>query len=326
MMRLRVVGTGLALPSDRRTTHELARLAVPHRDAAEIEAITGIRGRHWLGSEDAASTLASLALRQALAAARLEPPALRRLIFASSTGGDWLIPATANCILDDLGLDDHCDAFDLNNSCAGFLSAFDVAARSIATGLGPVAVVVSETFSRYIAPASPRPYLVLGDAAAAVVLQPSGAGGVLASAMKNSGELRGLLSAPHPGRTGKREPLQFKPSHEEMTASALRLVRARTTEALQAASLGLRDIDWFLPHQPNGSMFERFAEEMGFGLERCARVVHELGSVGAASIPASLHRLLESGVVSNGDRILLVGVGGGTASGAIIYQHGAAGE
>src|SRR4029079_12129923 len=80
------------------------------------------------------------------------------------------IPATANAVLDGAGVPSTCDAFDVNNACMGFLSAFDVAARSVATGRHPVAVVTVETLSRYVRPEAPRPYLVLGDAAAAIVM------------------------------------------------------------------------------------------------------------------------------------------------------------
>jgi 3-oxoacyl-[acyl-carrier-protein] synthase III len=49
-------------------------------------------------------------------------------------------------------------------------------------------------------------------------------------------------------------------------------------------------------------------------------VVHETGSVGAASIPISLDRLMSSGRVRAGDRILMIGVGAGLSSGATLLR------
>src|SRR6202044_3554236 len=121
-------------------------------------------------------------------AAGLAPEALRRIILVTSSGGDVIGPATANAVVHALGLDDRCDAFDLNNACMGFLTAFDLAARCVATGLGPVGVVAAEMASRFIRPDAARPYFVLGDAAAAAVLGAGRRGeGILGSFLSNDG-------------------------------------------------------------------------------------------------------------------------------------------
>jgi 3-oxoacyl-(acyl-carrier-protein) synthase III len=319
----RIAGTGSAVLGAPRSTAELSRLALPDRDPAEIERRTGISTRHWIDPDATAAELAVAALLPALEAAGLAPRDLRRLVFVSSTGGDVLIPATANDVLDRLGLDGSCDAFDLNNSCAGFLTGLDLGARSVATGAGPVAVVAAETFSRYLSPRSPRPYLVLGDAAAAVILCPAVRGeGILATDLFNSAELRGRLSHAHPGRAARREPIAFTPSHEEMTLSAIRLIRASSARALSRAGLTIDEVAWVLPHQPNGEMLARIVEALGIDAGRIVPVVDVIGSVGAASIPTSLDRLLRTRPVRPGDRVLMVGVGGGTAGGAILYQSG----
>jgi len=319
----RILGTGSALPDGRRSTVELARRALPERDPVEVARKVGIDERRWLAPDEEAADLAARALAQALDGARLHARDLRRVIFVSSTGGDRLIPATANDLLARLGLDDDCDAFDLNNSCAGFLSALDVAARTVATGVHPVAVVAAESFSRYLSPSVPRSWLVLGDAAAAVVLGPSTESGLLASHLRNSAELRGMMATPHPGRTGRVEHLEFQASHEELLASAILHMRRAAKRVLDEARLSLDDVRWFLPHQPNGHMLDHILADFAIDRERAVDVVREAGSVGAASLALSLDRLLRTRPVRAGDRALLLGVGGGTAYGAILYQWGA---
>src|SRR5262249_9062138 len=150
MIPAQILGTGSLTAGVTISSAELVARGELDRDPAEVERRTGIRTRHWLEPERTAAGLAAGALRKALEAAGCTAPDLRRIIFVSSTGGDWLLPATVNGLFAELGLDDTCDGFDLANSCAGFLSAFDVAARSVATGISPVAVVVAETFSRYV--------------------------------------------------------------------------------------------------------------------------------------------------------------------------------
>jgi 3-oxoacyl-[acyl-carrier-protein] synthase III len=61
---------------------------------------------------------------------------------------------------------------------------------------------------------------------------------------------------------------------------------------------------------------------LGLDPARIVRVVEEIGSVGSASVPVSLDRLLRTRPVRPGDRILMVGVGAGVAHGAILYRVG----
>lgn len=326
MIAAGLLGTGAALPSRRVSTEELLAVALPHRDPVEMARRIGIQARYWLGPGESAASLGARALGEALAAAGLPAAALRRLIFVSSTGGDHLIPATANTVAEQLGLDDSCDGFDLNNSCAGFLTALDLAARSAGTGLGPVAVVVSETFSRYVGPERPRPFLVLGDAAAAVIVGEARAPGegLLAAHLRNSSALRGRMTTAHPGVTRGEELIDFVPSSEELTQSALQAIDGSARAVLAEAGVAAGAVDFWLPHQPNGEMLGRIVSGLGVEEQRLVPVVGEVGSVGAAAVPLSLHRLVTSGRLRGGERLLLAGVGSGTAYGALLWQHRAA--
>lgn len=321
MIPVRILGTGSALAGAPRATAEIADVALPGRDPGALERRIGIRTRRWAPPEVTAAALGAAAVAEALSAAGIAAADLRRLIFASSTGGDALIPATANGVLEALGLDDVCDAFDVNNACAGFLTAFDLAARSVATGLGPVAIVAAEIFSRYLSPERPRPYLIFGDAAAAAILGPGRPGeGVLAASLRNGAALRGRVVMEHPGLTGAPPWLDFRASYDEISASAVDAIRASSTAVAGAAGIAPADAEWFVPHQPNGALLGLLIAELGIDRARVVPIVDEIGSVGAASVPFSLDRLLRTREVRPGDRILLTAVGAGTGHGAILYR------
>lgn len=311
-----LLGTGSAILGKARATADLAREAMPHRDPDEIGRRVQIDARYWVEKETTAAELATLAVAQALSTAGLEPRDLRRIILATSTGGDHRIPATANDVLTALDLDDTCDAFDLNNSCVGFLTGLDVAARSAATGLGPVAVVAVETFSKFVAPSEPRPYLVLGDAAAAAVVgtHDQKRGGLLAIHLRNSADLRGRMN------TDPEEPVAFHASAEALTQSALQAIAKSSAEVLRIAHRSMDQVRWFLPHQPNGQMLDAIVRGMSIDRERLVPIVQDVGSIGAASIPFSLDRLFRARPVAPGDLILMSGVGAGTAYGAALYE------
>ncbi len=322
-----LLATGGATPQRRLDNAALIAATASNRTPEEVEERTGIRTRSWAGDGETAAGLAARAVRDALDQAGLEAADLRRLIFVTSTGGDFLIPATANAVLGELGIADSCDAFDLNNACMGFLSAFDVAARTVATGLGPVCVVAAEILSRYLAPENHRPYLVLADAVGAAILGDAGrGGGILAASLGNDGRLRGTVAMAHPGLTRERELIQFTDSNEEITRLATGALVASARRVLDEAGATLDEIEWIVPHQPNGRMLQGLIDRLRLAPERVVPVVQEIGSVGAASMAAGLHALWRQREVRPGDRILMTGVGAGMSYGAILYQVGRGGE
>lgn len=318
---VRIAGTCSIRPGRVVTTAELAQRVRPQRDAAELEARTGIARRNFVDPESTAADLSAQALRQALADAELRPTDLARIIFVDSVGGDVLGPATANRVAVALDLEGTCDCFDLHNACMGFLTAFDVGARSVATGCGPVAIVVAELLSRFITPDDPRPFLVLGDGVAAVVLDRArSTEGILGSSLHNNGKVAGDVRIEHPGLTGQRETIRFGMTSEAMSRIAIDAVRRSAEAVLSQAGLGLSEVQWIVPHQPNGTMLAAIVRELGLDADRVIQMVEDVGSIGAASIPTSLDRLLRTRPVRPGDCILMVGVGAGMSAGAILLQ------
>ncbi len=321
MLNVRILGTGTALPPRVVTTDTVA--AAIGRDAARLRARTGIEERRWLAPEARVTDLAADALRAALARAALPATALRRVVFVTSSGGDDVFPANVNRVLEALGIAGGCDGLDLNNACLGFVTALDLAARCVATGLGPIGIVAVESPSRHIVPESPRPYAVFGDAAAAVIIGPGAPDeGVVGVHLENVGAARGTARLVN-ARPGCPPPLiEFEDSSEALTMLATRLIRDASAAVLGGAGLSLADVRWVAPHQPNGAMLDVFVEALGLPPEKLVRVVDRVGSVGAASIAVGLDRILRERPVAPGDHILLVGVGAGVAAGALLYRVG----
>ncbi len=323
MIATRILGTGSVLPGRAVTTAEVVATAAPERDAAALEARIGIHTRHWAGPDARVAPIAAEALRRALAAAGLEPGALRRIILATSTGGDALVPATANAVASELGLRGSCDAFDVNNACSGFLTAFDLGARSTATGLAPVGVVAVELMSHVIRADDPRPYLVFGDAAGAVILGAGAADeGVVAVSLGNDGSHGNTAFLTQPRHAGAIETVTFGISNKAMSDGAVGKIVDSTRRVLAEASMRIDDVAWVLPHQPNGTMLEGIIAALGVDRARIVPVVQEIGSVACASIAVSLDRLMRTRPVAAGDHVLMTGVGSGVSWGAILYRVG----
>ena len=323
MFGVSILGTATVTSGRRRTTEEVGACAMPHREPEVLRRLTGIDTRYWIEGETSAVELGARAIRGALERAGQPVEFLRRVVFVSSTGGDWLMPANANWIIAELGLDGRCDGFDLNNACTGFLNGFEIAAQQLHAGGGPVAVVVVETLSRFCKAEKPRPYMVFGDAAVATVFGPArGDEGVLATHFGNIGAHRLNVHLEHPERAGALTWIEFASDRHKLLDLAFQALGGSADKVLESAGLKLTDIEHVVPHQPNGAMLEAIIDRLGRRADQVTPIVADLGSIGAASLPGSLDRLYRTRPPKRGDRILLTAVGAGMSYGAVLHQVG----
>ena len=322
MLPARILGTGSAVPSRVVRTEEVLRRAMPARDHDMMRTRIGIRTRRWVEPGRDASDLGAEALRQALAQAGLRGSDLDRLFFIDSISGDQPGPATANRVAAALGIHGTCGCLDLDNACVGFVSGLDLAARLVATGSGPVALVTSEVFSRVLDPdVDPRAYIVFGDAASATIVGPSDTAdyGVIATDFGNDGRNFEAVHVPH-GENGRGPILRFGAYGTTIASLALTDLKRASAAVLDKAGVRMSDVPWVLPHQPNGAFFDAFLRTLDVPEERTVRVVDELGSLGAAAVAVAFDRLLRTRPVRDGDLVLFVSVGAGSSRGAALLR------
>ena len=319
-----ILGTASVRPGKLHTTEQILARTSLQVPVEQMEQRTGVLSRYWVEGEPSSTRLAVQAVGDALQDAGMEPGDLRRLIFTSSTCGDYLFPSTSNTVLHELGISDTCHAFDLNNACMGFLLGIDAAARAVATGVGPVAVVAAEIFSPYIRPEEPRPYLVFGDGASAAVLGPPTTSdeGILGSFYGNVGAHLMSVVLRHPGITRRPESIDFSATNKEISLAAVEAFATCSQAAADQSGLAMSDIHWVVPHQPNGNMLHKIMDRLGFAMDRVVPIVSEVGNVGAASMAFGLDALRREKEISAGQYLLFTGVGAGGAYGAAVYRAG----
>jgi 3-oxoacyl-[acyl-carrier-protein] synthase-3 len=163
-----IAGTGSALPNRRVTNNELAQTVdTTHEWIIER---TGIEARHIAGDGETTATLATLAAREALAAAGVDAGQVGLIVLATATP-DQTFPSSATRVQTALGIDD-CIAFDISAVCTGFLYALSVADNMIKGGMTQYALVIgSETFSRILDWEDRTTCVLFGDGAGAVLLK-----------------------------------------------------------------------------------------------------------------------------------------------------------
>lgn len=318
-----ITGWGMAVPQTVLTNDDLAKII--DTNDQWIRDHTGIRERRIARENDFPSTLAVEASIKALKVANLKPTDLD-LIICSTSSPEYIFPATACLIQDQLGAS-KAGAFDLLAACSGFIYATNMAAQSIRSGSIKNALVIgAETLSRFVDWQDRNTCILFGDGAGAFILQASDEpGGVLSAVMHSDGSGGDSLSLPG---GGSRLPATEATVHEgkhyiHMDGKAVfrfatRVMGHAAKEALELAGLTTADVQWIVPHQANFRIIETAAKYLKMPLERFVINVDRYGNTSTASIPIATVEAIEKGQIKSGDKIVLVGFGGGLTWGALV--------
>ncbi len=110
------------------------------------------------------------------------------------------------------------------------------------------------------------------------------------------------------------ESQQLRQNGREVYRWVLENIPGDIERILKRSGLTLDQIDWFVPHSANERMIEALCKRIGFPIEKTLISVTEYGNTSAVSIPLALIPALRDGRVKPGDRVLIVGFGGGLVS------------
>ena len=90
-------------------------------------------------------------------------------------------------------------------------------------------------------------------------------------------------------------------------------------EVLRRAGITIDEIDWIVPHQANKRIISGIIRRYHLPEEKVYVNIDRFGNTSSATIPICLAEMRENGLLQKGQRLLLVGFGGGlTAAAAII--------
>jgi len=319
----RITGTGSHLPPRRLSNADMVALlaarGVESSDAWIVER-TGIRARHFAADEVTCSDLALHASRQAMQAAGRSAKDIDLIIVATSTP-DMVFPSTACILQHKLGAN-GCAAFDLQAVCSGFVYALTVADAMVRGGTARCALVVgAEIFSRILDFNDRSTCVLFGDGAGAVVLEASDVPGILASDLHADGRHVDLLCTPGTVSGGRvvGDPL-LRMDGPAVFKLAVNVLESAARNVLETAGRSASDLDWLVPHQANIRIMQSTARKLKLPLEKLISTVDEHGNTSAASVPMALDVAVRDGRIKAGDTVMLEGVGGGFAWGAVLLD------
>ncbi len=308
-----ITGCGMALPERVLTNEELVEWVDVTPEW--IVERTGVRQRRVAAEDETSSSLASQASAQALADAGVTPAELDLVIVATVTP-DYQFPAVASLVQARLGAN-AAGAFDVGAACSGFLYGLAQAQAFIdAGGARRVLVCGVDVLSRVTDFSDPKSAPLFGDGAGAVIVQevpgPSRLGPFT---LRSDGARPELLYI-------RRERGVISMEGREVYRRAVEGMARSVLDVVAQAGVGLEEIDLVVAHQANARILNAVGERLGISRERVASNIDRYGNTSAASIPIVLAEAARSGVLRDGDLVVVTAFGAGFAWGAGLLRWG----
>ena len=301
MNGLRLLGTGRALPA--RALDNDAMTAYVDTSDEWITSRTGIRQRYFCEGGESTTTLAIEAARRALVSSGLEVGAIDCLLVATSSG-EYAMPSTACLVHKALGLREDIPVMDVGAACAGFLYAVDTARALLLSHGGRHALVVgAEQMSHLLDMTDRNTCVLFGDGAGAAVL-----------ALEEDAEYACVLGtrgdmAIRVGGPRREQPMAM--DGQSVFRFAVSTIPTCVEQLLEKTGLTLADVDWVVCHQANQRIIDASVRRLGVPAEKFYKNLDRYANTSAASIPLALDELRESGRLLPGQRVIMVGFGGG---------------
>lgn len=322
LVAIKVIGTGMYVPSFKVSNQKLE--SIVETTDEWITNRTGIHNRYIVTTENTVD-LAYEAAHRAIKQSHIDSSDIGLIIVATFTP-ERLTPSTACLVQARLGLNDQqIIAFDLNAACSGFVYALSVAEQFLKTKTVKKALIIgAEVLSKIIDWNDRGTCVLFGDGSGAVVVE-------YEQNLENSFYLNSAgdeqdslittqIPLNHPFIPSKVHPIYLQMNGQQVFKFAITAIKETITKLLEQTNLSLDDISLIIPHQANKRIIDKVVKDLKVSSEKFFLNVSEYGNTSAASIPIALHDAIKKQRLKNGDKVMLIGFGGGLTWGGCIIS------
>ena len=293
-----------------------------------IRTRTGIVERRIVEPGVASSDMGARAAEAALRNRGISAEEVELIIVATVTP-DMFFPSTACLIQHKIGAS-RAWGFDLSGACSGFLFALQTATQFIESGThSRVLVVGTDTMSSITDYTDRNTCVLFGDAAAAVLVEPSTEEGygILDTIVRCDGSGRdalymraggSLMPATHE-TVDKRLHYIYQDGKSVFKVAVVSMADV-SAEIMERNALSGKDVDWLVPHQANLRIIDATAKRMGLDSSKVMINIDRYGNTTAATIPLCLSEWWQQGRLRRGQRVVLASFGAGYTWGAILVR------
>jgi 3-oxoacyl-[acyl-carrier-protein] synthase-3 len=322
----KITGVGHYVPPDILTNQELEKMVETSDEW--ITSRTGIKERRILSVGKGSSYMGAFAAKRALEEARVMPEELELIIVATVTP-DMMFPNTG-CLIQDQINAKKAWAVDVNGACTGFIYATAMGCQFIESGrYKKVLVVGSDKMSSITDYTDRNTCILFGDAAAAIVLEPSVDSdyGILDFILKSDGSGQNFLYLKGGGSVNpaSHETVDKKMHYlyqdgRTVFKFAVAGMADITYEILKKNQVSPEEIKLFIPHQANKRIIDATARRLNLPPEKVLLNIEKYGNTTAATIPLGLSEAYLEGNLNKGDIVLFAAFGAGFTWGSMLLR------
>ena len=306
---MEIVASSSYLPKRKIDNKELAKRFNVEEDY--IEKRTGIKQRYFV-TDETIEEMAKNAVEKLIQKTQINRQEIG-LIVVATTSTNKLMPGISNYIQKELEIE-KCICLDILAGCSGFINATDIAQMYIKSGKVEKAIVVgADILSQYTDEEDIGTAIILSDGAGATLYQKS----------KEDEYYSNIEAIPD-----EKDILTCK-TDRKIFMEGLSIYKYAVTETvknlqglLEQSGEKLENIKYVIPHQSNLKIISAIANRLNVDVSKMYTNIQNVGNTFCASIPIALEEIEEKGLLQKGDKIILLGYGGGLNTGSILLPWG----
>ncbi|MCR4902337.1 MAG: ketoacyl-ACP synthase III [Butyrivibrio sp.] len=313
MKGLKIISTGSAIPSRNVTNDDLAQVVETNDEW--IFTRTGIHSRYFCNEEESTLTLATDAARKAIENSGINKDDIGCIICATLSG-DYASPSLSCMVQACLSLPQDIPVLDVNAACSGFLYGLEVCRGMLNATEGKYGLVIgAEQLSRILDMQDRSTCVLFGDGAGAVIVE-AAQDAYYDSVLGAKGGKQILIN----GIGNKAQYIEM--DGKEVFKFAVDALPKCIRKLQEKQTFTLDDIDHVICHQANSRIIDHCIKKLKADPDKFYKNMDHFGNTSAASIPLALAEMDEKNMIKSGDKLLLIGFGGGlTWAGTLITKE-----
>ena len=308
MNSVKILAVGSYIPKRKITNEELEKNL--KLESGYIKKRTGIKERYYVENEDI-SYMAIESVTDLLSTVSLDINDIELIIVATTTTNK-LMPGISNEIQKKLKIE-KCNCIDILAGCNGYITAFDIASMYIQTGKVEKALVVGvDILSKYTNNDDVSTKIELSEEAGATNIRKRNKKKGYASVIESIPDKKNILSC----ESGKNICMNGKEIYKYAVTEPVENIE----KLIKKSNQTINDIKYIIPHQSNKKIIKAIANRLDIEEEKMYTNIQEIGNTFCASIPIALKEMINKNLLYDGDKIILLGYGGGLNTGSIFIE------
>ncbi len=270
---------------------------------------TGIRQRYF-AKDETIEEMATMAVQRLIRKTKIDVQEIG-LIVVATTSTNRLMPGIANYVQKKINIK-KCIAFDVLAGCSGYINAVDIAQMYIDSGKIEKAIVIGvDILSKYTNQDDINTAIILADGAGATLFESSN-NNLYFSNIESIPDFKNILGNVSNSKISMDGLAIYKYAVSETVTNV--------RELLEKSGEKLENIKYIVPHQSNLKIIKAIANRLGISMEKVFSNIDNVGNTFCASIPIALEEMQQNKLLNNGDKIILLGYGGGLNTGSILLK------